>query len=215
LPAFLSVFVDRLSGLLVLLALACAAVLLCPIPLRDWIVWSVWGTAGGAAIVFLTLPRLSRWTACHDRARRLVEGIRLLWEQPRLLLISTALSLAVQAANIVLVWLVGEAIAVPVPASYYGILVPMVTLLTLLPVSLNGMGVREGGTLLFLTPLGVPDAQAVSLAFLWFSVFTAASLGGAGLYLCGGLPRPEEPRHDRFVRGDPDQGRTRQFTAAA
>src|SRR5262249_15334701 len=44
--AFLSVFVDRLSGLLVLLALACTALLWCPIALPAWIPLSVWGTGG-------------------------------------------------------------------------------------------------------------------------------------------------------------------------
>ena len=41
------------------------------------------------------------------------------------------------------------------PAAYYWVLVPMVSLLTLLPVSINGMGVREGGMVLLLAPLGV------------------------------------------------------------
>ena len=44
--AFLSVLVDRLSGFVVLLALACIAVALCPIHLPGWIVMSVWCSAG-------------------------------------------------------------------------------------------------------------------------------------------------------------------------
>jgi uncharacterized membrane protein YbhN (UPF0104 family) len=102
-----------------------------------------------------------------------------------------------------------------VPASYYGIAVPMVTLLTLLPVSLNGMGVREGGMVLFLAPLGIPSSTALTLAFLWFSVFVAASMFGAGIYLFGNLSRPGEQAHDPFIGGDSDQGRTRQPKAAA
>jgi uncharacterized membrane protein YbhN (UPF0104 family) len=215
LPAFLSVLVDRLSGLLVLLALACVAVALCPVPLPAWVGLSVWITAGCAVLGLALLPGLIPWIGRLDHVQRLVQGVQLCLGRPRLLFTTVTLSLLVQAANVVLVWLVGQAIAAPVPASYYGILVPMVTLLTLLPVSLNGMGVREGGMILFLTPLGVPEPLALSLAFLWFSVFTATSLGGAGLYLFGNLPRPEEPRHDGSVRGDSDQGRTRQFKTAA
>jgi uncharacterized membrane protein YbhN (UPF0104 family) len=212
--AFLSVFVDRLSGLLVLLALACAAVVVCPIALPAWVAASVWGTAGGALFGLGALPALARWTGRFDRARRLVDGVRLYLRHGRLLLATTGLSLLVQAANVVLVWLVGQAIDAPVPASYYWVLVPMVTLLTLLPVSLNGMGVREGGMVLFLTPLGVPAGTALSLAVLWFSVFAAASLCGGGVYLCGRFPRPEgQPDHEP-VRGDSDQGRTGQPQAA-
>jgi uncharacterized membrane protein YbhN (UPF0104 family) len=132
-----------------------------------------------------------------------------------LLLVTTALSLLVQGINVILLWLIGRAIDAPVPASYCGIVVPMVTLLTLLPVSLNGMGVREGGMVLFLAPLGIPSAMAVSLAFLWFSVFVAASLFGAAIYLFGNFSQPGERAHDSLVGHHPDQGRARQPKAAA
>ena len=62
------------------------------------------------------------------------------------------------------------------PASYYWILVPVVSLMTLVPVSLNGMGVREWGTVLMLAPLGVGSGPATALAFLWFLTFSAVSL---------------------------------------
>src|SRR5262249_32503790 len=127
---------------------------------------------------------------------------------------SLLLSVFVQAANVVLVWLLGLAIGLSVPAGYYWIMVPMVTLLTMIPVSLNGMGVREGGTALFLAPLGVSEGTAISLAFLWFAVFTVTSLFGGGLYLFGSFPRLSVPagapgkerRDDGSVRSGSDQG---------
>src|SRR5581483_7781695 len=117
---------------------------------------------------------------------------------------------------VIVVWLVGRALETDVPASYYGICVHMITLLTLVPVSLNGMGVREGGMVLFLAPLGIGQATAVSLAFLWFCVFTVASLCGGAVYLLGSFSlRPEEQPDHGSVRGDSDQGRTRQYQKAA
>jgi uncharacterized protein (TIRG00374 family) len=227
LPAFLSVFVDRVSGLLVLIALACVAAVCCPVPLERWVAAGVGATAGAAVLGLASLPLLVRWTRgrpsapaalrarLHALACKLVDAFTLLLTRPRLLLVTTALSLVVQAANVVLVWLLGLAIGAPVPASYYWILVPMVTVLTLLPVSLNGMGVREGGMVLFLRPLGLDDATALSLAFLWFAVFTAASLCGGSVYLFGSFPRPAGRTHDESVGSDPDQGRTGQLKAAA
>jgi uncharacterized protein (TIRG00374 family) len=233
LPAFLSVFVDRFSGLVVLLALACVADIVCPIALPSWIGVSIWATAGCALLGLLTLPALARCVRAWERrsaergapsARRsalralilsLSGSFTLLFSHTRLLLTSTALSFLVQLANVALLWLVGQAIDAPVPASYYGIVVPMVTLLTLLPVSLNGMGVREGGMVLFLAPLGIPSATALSLAFLWFSVFVVVSLFGAGIYLFGNLSPLGERAHDSFVDRDSDQGRARQPKAAA
>jgi uncharacterized protein (TIRG00374 family) len=241
LAAFLSVFVDRFSGLLILLALACVANLFCPITLPAWVGASVWSTAGCAVVGLICLPCLARFAEHRVqsaevnrtnspvpgnafRALRsglcsltlsLSESLTLLLGHRRLLLGTTALSMLVQGINVILLWLIGRAIDAPVPASYCGIVVPMVTLLTLLPVSLNGMGVREGGMVLFLAPLGIPAATAVSLAFLWFSVFVAASLFGAAIYLFGNFSRPGERTHDPFVGHHPDQGRTRQPKAAA
>jgi uncharacterized membrane protein YbhN (UPF0104 family) len=213
--AAVSVFVDRLSGLLLLLVLALFGSLAYLGSLPAWVLSSVWGTAGSALLGFLGLLLLKRWLSPFDRARRLVEGIRYFGSRPWLILGTSLLSLIVQAANVIIVWLLGIAIAAPVPAGYYWILVPMITLLTILPISVNGMGVREGGMVLFLTPLGISEAAAVSLAFLWFSVFTAASVIGAGVYLVGSLPRPEGRVHDEPLRSDSDQGRARQLKAAA
>jgi glycosyltransferase 2 family protein len=137
----------------------------------------------------------------------------------------TALSLVVQAANVAVVWLVGEALGLPVPPLFYGVMVPLVTLLTLLPVSVNGMGLREVGTVALLAPLGIDAASAVTLSLLVFAVMSAASLSGLGFYLFGHFPRfqapgagggpSEVPEHDASVGGHPGQGRTRQPSAAA
>jgi uncharacterized membrane protein YbhN (UPF0104 family) len=216
LNAFLSVFLDRFTGLLVLLALACVAAAVSPVELPQWVLLSVWGTAAGAMVGLVLAPPLARRVGNFDRVRRLNEGVLLYRREPRLLLNTMALSVFVQAANVVVVWMVGIAIGADVPASYYWVLVPMVSLLTLLPVSLNGMGVREGGMIVFLAPVGLGEGTALTLAFLWFSVFTVTSLLGGAVYLFGWFPRPEERiEHEYAVRRDPDQGRTGQSKAAA
>src|SRR5205814_2961897 len=112
---------------------------------------------------------------------------------PRVLALSTLSSLFVQAANVLLVWLVGLAIGAEIPWTYYWILVPMVSLLTLVPISVGGVGVRENAIPYFLAPLGIGDAVAVPLALLWFAVFAVTSLAGGVVYLFGRFPKPEAP----------------------
>jgi uncharacterized membrane protein YbhN (UPF0104 family) len=215
LAAFLSAFVDRCSGLFLLLALACLAMALCPMALPSWIAWSVW-TSGACALTGLfLLPSLARLTGRFARVRRLSDNARLYLRHPGLILACCGLSLIIQAANVVVVWMIGIALHAPIPAYYYGICVPMVTLLTLIPISLNGMGVREGGLVLFLAPLGIGESTALGLAFLWFSVFTAASLLGGGVYLLGRFPSPQVRAEHESVGGDSDQGRTGQLKTAA
>jgi uncharacterized membrane protein YbhN (UPF0104 family) len=214
----LSVLVDRGSGLLVLIALACVALLFCPVELPEWVSWSVWTTAGSAGLGLALLYLFARVARKTVRTTGLAHKINVLHEvflgRPGLLVTTTLLSVIVQGANVVLAWLVGLALDLPVPALYYAIAVPMVTLLTLLP-SINGMGLREGGLVLFLAPLGVAPEAALTLSFLWFAVFATTSLMGGLVYLFGRFPRPGEHAEHGSVSGGPDQGRAGQLGAAA
>jgi uncharacterized protein (TIRG00374 family) len=235
LAAFVSVFVDRLNGLLVLLAIACVAAAFCPTPLPARITWSVWGLAVAAVVGLVGIavaPRLplplKRFPRLRDKLHswrdRLTTAFGLYVRQPRLVLAVSALSLVVQVANIVLVWLIGVALGVSVPLSHYCLVVPLVAILTLVPISLNGMGVREFAMIVLLAPLGVVSGTALSLSFLWFATTAVVSLSGVVFYIAGRFPRlaaaPVEdfqevrPEHGP-VCGDSDQGRTGQSQAAA
>jgi uncharacterized membrane protein YbhN (UPF0104 family) len=215
LNAFLSVLVDRLSGLLILLLVACVGVAVYPRPLPFLVVGSVWSLAAAALLGLLLLPALTRWTARFERLTQLAEGVRFYGRHPRLLLGTAALSVVVQLANVLLVYCVGQAIGLPVPAVYYLIFVPLVSLLTLLPISLNGMGIREWTTALFLDPLGVSGGAALCLALLWFFAMTTVSLLGGLVYHFGRFPRPEGQHHHGPIGGDSRQGRAGQSQAAA
>jgi uncharacterized membrane protein YbhN (UPF0104 family) len=222
LAAFLSVLLDRLAGLLVLLGMACLAVTLSPLDLPAWIPLSIWGAVGGALVGLPLLPHLAgRGKKGALRAEQ-VRTAFALFRSPRLVAGTALLSVYVQVSNVVLVWLLGLALHAQVPGAFYWVLVPMVSLLTLLPVSVNGMGVREGATALMLVPLGVSHGTALTLAFLWFLVHVAASLSGGVVYLFGRFPKPvtqsefsAEVPADGCVDCDSDQGRAGQFGKAA
>src|SRR5206468_4402263 len=117
-------------------------------------------------------------TGWRQRRREMAEAVDVYRRSPGLLGSATLLSLVVQLLNVLLVWCLAGAVGAAVPLGFCFVLMPVVTLLTLAPVSVNGVGVREGGTLLLLRPLGVPDEQAVALSLLWFSVFLTAGLTG-------------------------------------
>jgi uncharacterized membrane protein YbhN (UPF0104 family) len=120
----------------------------------------------------------------------------------------------IQLSGVIQVAMIGQAVGAEVPLAVYGVAVPMVALLTLLPVSLNGMGVREAGMVIFLQPAGLEPGRAVTIAFLWFCSQTVAGLAGAGVYLSARSRRPETS-HDDAVGDHSGQGRARQRRAAA
>lgn len=238
LAAFLTVLADRGSGLLVMLAIACFGVALYPFPLDRRITLIVsgiglvalLGLGFVAAIAFWKpksvrswddkyVPDLSRtgmaarWRHWRMRLRALVlslaHAFTLYLKRPGLLLGTTALSALVQAANVLLVWLIGQALEVNAPAAYYWILVPLVSLAVLVPIDISGAAIRPYVTAALLTPLGVSTEKSAALAFLWLGAMLVASLTGLPFYVFGRYPRysPNGPKaHPGENRGHANPG---------
>ncbi|MBI3822705.1 MAG: flippase-like domain-containing protein [Planctomycetes bacterium] len=221
LAAFASVFLERINGLLVLIAVACVGVLASPIALPGWISLAVWSVAGGAVLGMASLPIVQRWIRLPPQRREQLGTMFELLRHPRVITEATVMSILVQLIGVVSVGLIGMALGLDIPFAYYAILGPMVSLLTLLPISVNGMGVREVGTVVFLAPLGIHEDSAKTLAFLWFAVQVAVSLLGGLVYLFGAYPKaemtadPAKDGNDGPVDRDSDQGREGQHQKAA
>jgi uncharacterized membrane protein YbhN (UPF0104 family) len=183
--AIASVFLERVIGLLILIATACVGVLISPVELPWWIVASVWASAGCACLGLALAPILAAWRKLPLQRRQQLRVLLDMLRAPKLLAEGSLLSLLVQAAAVFLLWCLSLGLELEIPFAYFCVLVPMVSLLMLLPISVNGMGVREGGTVLFLLPLGVAEPAALTLAFLWFTTGVAVSLMGGAVYLFG------------------------------
>jgi uncharacterized membrane protein YbhN (UPF0104 family) len=220
--AALSVFADRASGLAVLVAIACAAGFFVPLP--PWMQAILLGLGGCVLVGLLVLPALpllGRLPLVGAHLGRLVDAGRVYLRLPGLLFWAMLLSVLVQGANVVLVWLIAKGLGLAVPLTLLCVVVPLVTLLTLLPVSVGGLGLREVGMVVLLAPVGVGSAEAVSLSLLTFAANAAVSLIGFGLYLFGRYPRYRAEGGMEGVsdanpdRGGADQGRDRQPSAAA
>jgi len=61
--------------------------------------------------------------------------------------------------------------------------VPLVALAMVVPLSINGVGVREGGLVLLLGPVGVSKDAAVAIGLLWFLATILTGLIGGVLFL--------------------------------
>jgi glycosyltransferase 2 family protein len=194
-PAFISVLADRVSGVVLLAAVACTAVVFYKESLPPWITGIVAAIGAAALVGVVGLPYLDRALQSPrlphgmERLRRLTEGGMSYLRSGRLVAATTALSLIVQVNSVLVMALIGKGLGLHIPFLFYGILMPLVTLLTLLPISVNGMGLREASTAILLAPLGVGEPQAITLAFLLFAAQTAAGLVGLIPYLAGGLQR--------------------------
>lgn len=84
--------------------------------------------------------------------------------------------------------LVARALGLDVPVTYFFLFVPLLAVIVSLPISLNGIGVREGAGVVLFGLVGVERAQAFSLQFTTYLVSVAVSLLG-GLVFLARVPR--------------------------
>jgi hypothetical protein len=77
------------------------------------------------------------------------------------------------------------------------VFVPLISLGGMLPVSVNGLGVREALYILLFGRIGATTELAVALALLYLAVTFVASLPGGLLYAMQGARVPAAARRQR------------------
>lgn len=117
-------------------------------------------------------------------AMALIQAFR---SRPVGLTAAIAVSFAVQGLYI-LTWIaLAWGIRLPVVSSSFLIWVPLISMAAMVPVTLAGLGLREGAWVVLLAPVGVAAAQAVSFSLLYYGVGLAVGIAGAVLFLTSGL----------------------------
>jgi hypothetical protein len=111
---------------------------------------------------------------------RLVRTLETLAGAPGILRMTLLLAVLLQANVILHFWCVAQALDLGVEPAAFLIIVPVATVILLLPVSVNGIGAREAVFTFLLGRHGVPLTQA--LAFSWIAYGTVLAQG-----LLGGL----------------------------
>jgi glycosyltransferase 2 family protein len=156
----------------------------------------IWGllVAGvaGSACVLLIPARLNQWLQPLTRVMgrwvstqidALVHSVLAFRASPGGLLVSFVAALVVQASNIAVYAAVSRALGVPVGLWEMAVIVPLSGLLQIVPVSINGFGVREAAFTAFFARLGLPGELALLVSLESTALIMAVSLVGAALYV--------------------------------
>ena len=184
--ALFTVVGDRLFGLIAMLLLGGLAVTiwpgLLPEPFAGFLTISgllVLAALIGVPILQMAVRRLWPRVAQH------LEGLFILWQQPKRLICVLGLSFCLQALGMGAVALLGAGIGIHLPLAFYFASLPLVGIITLIPVSFNGIGVREGAFVYFFGLKGIAAEPAFGLGLLFFSVQVGLSLLGGIAYAAG------------------------------
>lgn len=134
----------------------------------------------------LARPFLGR--GLHDRFKRIYESFYLYSRNYRALGAVLTVSLVVQALRTVVHYQVARAMGLPIPAIYFFLFVPVIAIFIALPISIGGLGVREGlGIYLFRKAVpAVSPEQAFTMGLIAYLVGVVVSLVGGVVYFARG-----------------------------
>jgi len=93
------------------------------------------------------------------------------------------LSVLIQFLGILAVYILALGMGAVIPFLVCLIFLPLVIVFTMVPISISGIGVREGAFVIFFGLIGVKPEVATALSFSWFLSFTTGSLLGLVEYI--------------------------------
>jgi glycosyltransferase 2 family protein len=118
-----------------------------------------------------------------QRIATITDALHKFRKAPGSLVIAFLASVLVQALLVGFYAAVATALHFSVPIGHLALLVPVSFLVQMLPVSVNGLGVREGTFVAYLAQIGVSKESAVALSLIGAVLVMAFSMLGVAAYL--------------------------------
>jgi hypothetical protein len=190
------VLVDRATGIIVLFLFALIAALFRLDMAREVpVIWAAlaFGLIGLAGVIFFFLPLFGRWL------RKIPErGFLKPFKQKvidfRTTIIfyknkrkefgrATAWAVLLQMNVILFYFLIGRALHLTIPLLDYFIFIPLVLLIQIIPITINGLGLREGAYIEIFKFYGIPAASALAFSIIEVAFGLILGLIGGAIYV--------------------------------
>ncbi len=193
---FASVVIERLTGWIVLPVLILTAFAINPGLARLGAGSRTAMSLAIATLVFLLVvvfvaenPRIGRRLEGRGGIKRTFSGLHLglgeFRRTPGAVVNLIGVGLMYQLVLIAATALAAKAIGMDVSPTAWLAFAPAVLIAQVLPLSIGGLGLREGALVLFLGPLGVSDAESILLGLILYALTLLVSLFGAPAFLFG------------------------------
>jgi uncharacterized protein (TIRG00374 family) len=204
-PAVASVLMDRLLGVLSIVLVGVAGLVLAPAgglaSTRAIAVSFTVATAAcvvGALVVFSESVAMTAHTilmrlpfaALRRLASELTQATRAYARYHGELINVLVSSIGVQVLRVLQAYSLGRALGIDASAAVYFAFVPLILLVMLLPVSINGIGTSQMAFVWFFGTVGVAGPEALALSVLFLGLGVLGNLPGGLLYAFGPRSAP-------------------------
>lgn len=165
---------DAVPGLVFYLGSIIAAMLI--------FMWMVFGSGAGILDWFLNL-QTGLLSLPQRIVRKLTSGLNLFRGRGDVLIRALFLSFVLQLNVIIHFIIVTYALGIEIPWSGMFVIIPLATLIMLLPVSINGVGVREAIFVFFFALYGVMAESAIAFAWVALAMLLAQGVIGGIVFI--------------------------------
>jgi hypothetical protein len=170
-------------------------------PLGPGVLWAA--LAGGLAATGVAIMRSDlialalrplhvihqEWVS--ERINRLVGGLARFRQAPGKVLACLAGAVLVQGILVIFYAAIARGLGIDVSLAHLGLVVPLSFVIQMLPISVNGFGVREATFGFYFAQLNLSLESALALSFLGAVLIMLFSTSGAIVYLARGSRRPD------------------------
>jgi len=191
-----TVFLDRLSGYIGLVLVVLPAVLLGNSLIEDRIVYFSVAVIVMILVIALVLlfntflyGKISRLLSVFGSGRviqlikEMHREIHVFRNHKEMIIVNLALSFIIQLIFPLGVYFTGLSLGVNISICYFFIFIPIISAVTLLPISLGGLGLRESLYVVYFAKAGVIKQLALAMSLLSFSFIVFSGAIGGIIYV--------------------------------
>ena len=194
--SFAATFLDRDAGMLAMMIIACVAIIIHPVGVPglpvSMIIWGACAAfiAGNIAIFapyfhrrLTNLLRRLHLSTVAAKVDTISNAFQIMGRQKALLFGSLLISFLNQLLVIAVTWIMALGLRMDVAPLWFLVFVPVITLISMIPISLNGMGLREYAFMSLFGAIGVDRESCIALGLLSSIVLVLSSLPGGIVYI--------------------------------
>jgi len=198
--AFIGVFIDRTLGLIGLLLLNLIANNLAPDLLPEGMYWLIngivlLGLSGFTVLTLLHKLQYFRQWRLTRYVLRISDNLKKVLKDVKSISLQMFIGVVIHLFSMINIFFVGQSVGLDYNLLTFSVIVPPVILLTLIPISLAGWGVREGAMIGLFTLIGADKSIVLSMSILYGIILIIASLPGLQVYLSGRKHHHHQPKN--------------------
>ena len=186
--AFIGVFIDRVLGLAGLLILNLVANYFLPGLLPDNLFLMIniivaSGLIGFISFIYIHKIKILNKGRLLNYVLRISGRLNKILHDARSISFHLIIGILIHLFSIINIYLVGQSVGLEYDLLTMAVIVPPVVLLTLIPISLAGWGIREGAMIGLFGLIGAAQANVLSMSIIYGIILIIASLPGLYTYL--------------------------------